>query len=230
MGKFSFLPPSKGTLRTTWHNPRWSRYPALFGQRRPAGSRRNSFRPVVRSRRRGAWVPLRDRRSLRWRRLRSPRSRRLRRFVAPRRPFGGIAFLRRLRTRHRRLAALQPAPTPPAFSCGRCASRRVLRAGPGRPSRIPTAQSPLGLGELALGAPLAHSWLAKPVPCGLPESSTGDGGRSGGASAARRPRLKVLLAALRSTLRCRCWTSASLRVGRFYGSARVGVRVARPAT
>ena len=57
-------------------------------------------------RRSGAWVTPRDRRALRWRRLRLLRSRRLRRFVARARPFGGIAFLRRLRTRHRRLAAL----------------------------------------------------------------------------------------------------------------------------
>ncbi|ACB77732.1 hypothetical protein Oter_4461 [Opitutus terrae PB90-1] len=64
-----------------------------------------------------------------WRRLRPLRSRRLRRFVARARPFVGIAFLRKLRTRHRRLTALQPAPTPPALPCGRSAPRRVLRAG-----------------------------------------------------------------------------------------------------
>ena len=107
-----------------------------------------------------------------WRRLRPLRSRRLRRFVARARPFGGIAFLRRLRTRHRRLAALRPAPTPPAFSCGRCAPRRVLRAGPApfalfagrevicagcaRRSSY-DAQTPRGFRSLALVAPLAHA-------------------------------------------------------------------------
>ena len=114
-------------------------------QRPDAGSRRNSSRPNGRNRRGGAWVPLRDRRSLRGRRLRFPRSRRLRRFVAQARPFGGIAFLRRLRTRHRRLAALHPAPTPSALSCGRSAPRRVLRAGSGRSPRF-GAQSPRGCG------------------------------------------------------------------------------------
>lgn len=114
-------------------------------QRPDAGSRRNSSRPNGRNRRYGAWVPLRDRRSLRGRRLRLPCSRRLRRFVARARPFGGIAFLRKLRTRHRRLAALQPAPTPPALSCGCSAPRRVLRAGSAR-STIFGAQSPRGCG------------------------------------------------------------------------------------
>jgi hypothetical protein len=108
--------------------------------------RRNSPSVSGRNRRSGAWAPLRDRRALRWRRLRSPRSRRLRRFVARARPFDGLAFLRRLRTRHRRLTTLQPEPTPPALPFGLSAPRRVLRAGPGRSSLVLTAQSPLGLG------------------------------------------------------------------------------------
>lgn len=115
-------------------------------QRPDAGCCRNPSSASGRGRRSGAWVPLRDRRALRWRRLRSPRSRRLRRFVARARPFGGIAFLRGLRTRHRRLTALQPAPTPPALPFGLSAPRRVLRAGPARSSLVLTAQSPLGLG------------------------------------------------------------------------------------
>ena len=53
---------------------------------------------------------------------------------SPERDHSADRFLRRLRTRHRRLAALQPAPTPPALPFGLFAPRRVLRAGPGHSS------------------------------------------------------------------------------------------------
>jgi len=55
--------------------------------------------------------------------------------------------------------------------------------------------------QLALVALLAHYSPSGATPCGLPDCSTCAGGRPGGASAFVRPRLKVLLAALRSTLR-----------------------------
>ena len=206
--------------------------PSPFQRGHPATPRcrlrRNSSSASGRNRHSGASVPLRDRRALRWRRLRSPRLRHLRRFVARARPFGGIAFLRRLRTRHRRLTALQPAPTPPALPFGLSAPRRVLRAGPAHSSLVLTAQSPLGLGcSLSLHRS-RPSVVSKATPRGLPDCST----CAGWQSSARAP------PPVRTSRYCslRCAPPCADGAGRRHPSGAAdfrfgsgGVRVARPA-
>lgn len=136
--------------------------------------------------------------------------------LAIRRPSATIRqdrSLRRLRSRHQRpcrastVADSSLRSRPLAFTPLRtCATHTSARTGigvrPGFASRlIRFAQTPLGL-RCSLSLRRSRDLLpAEPHPAGLPHCSTCAGGRPGGASAFVRPRLKVLLAPLRSTLR-----------------------------
>lgn len=136
--------------------------------------------------------------------------------LAIRRPSATIRqdrSLRRLRSRHQRpcrasaVADSSLRSRPLAFTPLRtCATHTSARTGirdrPGFASRlIRFAQTPLGL-RCSLSLRRSRDFPpAEPHPAGLPHCSTCAGRRPGGASAFVRPRLKVLLASLRSTLR-----------------------------
>ncbi len=134
------------------------------------------------------------------------------RFVARARPFARIApfagcardttglAARPLSPTRRFAHGLSPslrfAPAPAHFGANSIGDRAGCASGLIRP-----AQAPLGL-RCSLSLRRSRDLLpAEPHPAGLPHCSTCAGRRPGGASAFVRPRLKVLLAALRSTLR-----------------------------
>lgn len=135
------------------------------------------------------------------------------RFVSRARPFARIALSADCARDTSGLAARPPSPTR-RFSRGRspplrfASARRTLRREPlpiiqraSPPGWFVPLRRRSGLGCLLSLRRSRDLLRAEPHPAGLPHDSTCAGGRPGGASAFVRPRLKVLLAALRSTLR-----------------------------
>src|SRR5690606_31742939 len=166
---------------------------------------------------------------------------RLWRFVVRARPFAWIAPCRRLWSRHRRpcrastcadssLRSRPVACTPlPHLSDDPARSKRGELVSEASPTVFWIRSDAAGLAVFALVAPLTDFLLAKPHPDGCLMIAPA----AAGGHAARAP--SPVRASRYCSLRCAPPCATVLIVGippgrPIYGSARVGVRVARPAT